>query len=86
MEEETLQFNRSDVDSTIALLNIRENSTIGFNAIPYHRKATDTPPRNGSMLRDQIHYGGSSGICSVRNLNRRHPGVLLEKETIPRGV
>jgi len=34
--EESLQFKRSDVDSTIALLNIRKNSTIGFSAIPYH--------------------------------------------------
>jgi cell division protease FtsH len=31
--EDIMQFNRSDVDSTIALLNIRKNSTIGFNAM-----------------------------------------------------
>jgi len=34
MGETTMHFNRSDVDSTIALLNIRKNSTIGFSAVP----------------------------------------------------
>jgi cell division protease FtsH len=33
MGEDVMQFNLSDVDSTIALLNIRKNCTIGFNAM-----------------------------------------------------
>jgi cell division protease FtsH len=35
MREDIMQFNRSDVDSTIALLNIRKNNMIGFNAMLY---------------------------------------------------
>jgi len=31
--EDIMQFSRSDVDSTIALLNIRKNGTVGFNAM-----------------------------------------------------
>ena len=31
--EDIMQFNHSDVDSTIALLNIRRTGTIGFNAV-----------------------------------------------------
>ena len=31
--EDVMQFNRSDVDATIALLNISKNGTIGFNAM-----------------------------------------------------
>ena len=31
--EDTMQFNRRDVDSCIALLNIRRTGTIGFNAM-----------------------------------------------------
>ncbi len=31
--EDIMQFDRSDVDATIALLNIRKNGTIGFNAM-----------------------------------------------------
>ncbi|MDO9333886.1 MAG: ATP-binding protein [Dehalococcoidales bacterium] len=45
MEEETMQFNRSDVDATIALLNMRKNGAIGFNAIPY-RYAKDSTEQN----------------------------------------
>ena len=33
MGEDIMQFNRSDVDSTIALLNISKNNMIGFNAM-----------------------------------------------------
>ena len=31
--DDVTQFNRNDVDSTIALLNIRRTGTIGFNAM-----------------------------------------------------
>jgi hypothetical protein len=31
--ENIMQFNRSDVDSTISLLNIRRTGMIGFNAM-----------------------------------------------------
>jgi cell division protease FtsH len=31
--EDIMQFNRRDVDSAIALLNIRRTGTIGFNAM-----------------------------------------------------
>ena len=31
--EDTMQFNHSDVDSTIVLLNIRRTGTIGFNSM-----------------------------------------------------
>ena len=34
MEEETMQFNRSDVDSAIAWLNIRKKGPMGFSRIP----------------------------------------------------
>ena len=37
MGEDIMQFNRRDVDSTIALLNIRRTGMIGFNATPYPR-------------------------------------------------
>jgi len=30
-----MQFNCSDVDSTIALLNVKRTGTIGFNAMIY---------------------------------------------------
>jgi len=33
--QDSMQFNQSDVDSSIALLNIRKNGAIGFAAIPY---------------------------------------------------
>jgi cell division protease FtsH len=42
MEEETMQFDRSDVDSVIALIHMRKNSTIGFNAIPHHYASSGT--------------------------------------------
>jgi len=32
-EKDGMQFNRSDVDYTIALLNVRRTGTIGFNAV-----------------------------------------------------